>query len=132
MIKKHLKQTPREMAMLAALRSDMHVFKNSAVIVDRDGNVITTGVSRKDARWNFIEAKSVHAERDVIDKVAIRKLDGATIITCCLVFNRNRYKLHCAKPCPSCENLIRKTGIRYIIYSTTRGWIKIDLKKEEK
>ena len=97
-----------------AERSD-HLHHHCALVV-KHGRILSIGVNRN----------SNHAEEDAIGSLSSR-VKGATLYS----FRVKGNRLLLAKPCqhrfdgrPSCEELIRRAGIKWVIYSTSTGEMK--------
>lgn len=112
---------PFDVAKKIAGKTDPQVtrYLHSAVILDRKGRIIGTGVNHYVG--GLVTAydtglpleKTVHAEIHALQKVGIRKLQGATMIN----YMRTNVASALSKPCPNCMAIIQKLGFRKLYYS---------------
>lgn len=95
-----------------------HYF-HSSVILDRNGNMIGSGVNHWAGKQIYVPAegyidKTVHSEAHALTKVNIRRLNGAVIIN----YARTNVRTILSRPCPTCWEILKKLGFRKVIYST--------------
>lgn len=91
---------------LANTLIDKYQFPLGAVLVS-GGRIISLG-------WNRLE-NGVHAEMKAIMRARKSSLNKAILY----VARARRDQAHgCAKPCAKCEALIKKSGIKMVIYTT--------------
>lgn len=98
-------------------------FKLGAVVFNKD-RIVSAGYNRA-----FCVGESVQS--DCAEVLAIKKapsqlLDGADLLVCRV---RSSGTFGMAKPCPRCQSLIEKVGIRKVLYSTPDGWKSYLVKK---
>lgn len=112
---------PKEVARLIAGRTDPQVTKyfHSSVILDRQGRVIATGVNHFSGKFIFLEGegeldKTVHSEVHALQKVNIRRLDGAVIIN----YAKTNVASILARPCENCWTILAKLGFKKVFYTT--------------
>jgi deoxycytidylate deaminase len=93
--------------------------KHGSVIV-KGGRVISTGLNKERSHPRIVSSEhikdhcSVHAEIDAIKKA--KDVSGATIY----VARVNRHgEQRDSKPCSRCYEVIRNSGIKKIIYTTS-------------
>ena len=85
-------------------------------IVGRGHNVsLSTGKKHGDGK---------HAEMAAIGNTTARHRKDSTVIVCRI--NRSG-DIRMAKPCVKCQTIMKKIGIRKVIYSTNFGWDKMFL-----
>ncbi len=93
--------------------------KHGSVIV-KGGRVISTGLNKERSHPRIVSSEhikdhcSVHAEIDAIKKA--KDVSGATIYVARV--NR-RGEQRDSKPCSRCYEVIRNSGIKKIIYTTS-------------
>lgn len=87
-------------------------FKLGAVVFNND-RIISAGYNRS------FDGGSNCAEVLAIRKAPSALLNGTTILVCRV---RSSGTFGMSKPCRRCKSLIKKSGIRRVIYSTPDGW----------
>lgn len=93
--------------------------KHGSVIV-KGGRVISTGINKERSHPRIVSSEhikdhcSVHAEVDAIKKA--KDVSGATIYVARV--NR-RGEARDSRPCKRCYEVIRKNGIKKIVYTTS-------------
>jgi deoxycytidylate deaminase len=92
----------------AVAKQSNHKFAHHAVFVMRGGNMLAHGHNR-DTR---------HAEVNALNKLWPNKRKGTTVIS--VRYTRSGY-MACAKPCPKCEEYLRKSGVKTVYYSDDNG-----------
>lgn len=66
----------------------------------------------------------IHAEIDALNKTPFRYRSDSIVYVCRI----NRLgELMLAKPCSSCQTIMRKLGVKYVWYSYSDGWKKMIL-----
>lgn len=99
--------------------SDHTQHRMSCVIVDKN-RIISEGYNqiKTDVKSNH-PYKSTHAELDAIVDAKNKDIKGCTAY----VYRMNRNgELSNAKPCPSCENLLKLAGIRKVYFTNNNSW----------
>lgn len=112
-----------DIAMTASKKST-YFHKLGAVIVKK-GKILSVGFNKPHKthpRSNTL-FKTIHAEFDAILQCDERDLKGATIY----VLRNAKSGLHMAKPCSCCMELIRRVGIKRIIYTVKGGLEEINV-----
>lgn len=103
---------------------------HSSVILDRKGKIIGQGVNH--FRGNIISTpegpiqKTIHSEIHALEKVNIRRLEGATIVN----YGKTNVASILSRPCDNCWAILQKLGFRKVFY-TVRADIHKPLWKEE-
>lgn len=90
-------------------------------VVVKKGRVLSTGYN--EIRWNQrLRKENIHAEESAIVKLLqarrLSSLHGADIYVSRITPGG---RSGIAKPCPTCQNLIKAVGIRRIFYTTDGG-----------
>lgn len=125
---------PFDTARKLASDSDPKVtrYLHASVILDRHGRIIGQGknhfVGNKvlTEEGTYID-KTVHSEAHALQKVDIRKLEGAVIIN----YGRTNVAAILARPCPNCWTILSKLGFKKVFY-TVRSNINKPLWREER
>lgn len=66
----------------------------------------------------------IHAEISAINNTTAKYRKGSVLVVGRV--NKNS-ELAIAKPCQSCETILKKLGVKRVWYSTELGWQKMDL-----
>jgi pyrimidine deaminase RibD-like protein len=89
-----------------------HKFRHG-VVVTRGGAVVAIG-------YNHCET---HAEYHALSKLWPSERRGLTLWS---VRISNSGKLNMARPCPTCMELLKKSGIRKVYFSNSKGEIELE------
>lgn len=84
-------------------------YKVSCVLVDRNGNVVSTGFNFMSVNSKKYGTFSIHAEMNALSKVR-KPSNNLTAF----IYRKNGRPIH---PCPTCLNLLRAYGIKNIWHS---------------
>jgi deoxycytidylate deaminase len=87
-----------------------------AAIEDRTGRIVSWG-------WNSMgpDGYGLHAEHHAIQRANKRRFEGATIYVASV--RRRNGKVITSKPCPDCQRLIDKWGLRVAWRDNKGDWI---------
>lgn len=96
-----------------ALRSE-EKFKHGAIILDKKGNIISSGFNHKVDYYNH--KFTIHAEIDAINKIIKNQYDLNNILIVIRINKNNELKM--SKPCKDCEKYIVMNKIRKVYYSS--------------
>lgn len=107
------------MARLSELRS-----RHGAVIADRQGNILGRGHNVYEGGLSTTHAEVV-AIGDAIhnDESVFRGDRGQLTLYSCRALGTGQHG--CALPCGECEALIRKVGIKRVVYTGSDGGIEL-------
>lgn len=100
-----------------------HPWYKLACIIYKKKKIVSIGYNQiKTHTKSPDEWKMLHAEVHSILGADPADLEGATAF----VYKENRKgKVGTAKPCKTCENLLRSVGIKHIFYTDTEGVKKV-------
>lgn len=101
-------------AIKVAKRSTIKRFKTGAVIVDRNGAIVSLGWSHMTDR-RMAQYYSMHAELHAILRAEKSRLKGATMYVATIVGKSGN--VTSAKPCPACEGVIASVGIKDVVFT---------------
>jgi len=112
------------LAIRAAKRGIHEEYPVGAVIVDKN-RVVSTGFNNQHKTHPMIKAidphRTLHAEIHAIIRSGRCELQDATVI----VYRQSKTgKMAMAKPCPTCQALLKEHGVSRMIYSTPEGWAR--------
>lgn len=85
-----------------------HPCHRHAAMVFRGGNIVATGSNHE----------TIHAEVQALKKLWPDHRVGTTVMS--IRMTRGGV-LGMAKPCPACEDFMRKAGVKKVIYSNNHG-----------
>lgn len=109
-----------ETARLLANKSDPLVTRyiHASVILDRKGRIIGQGKNHYRGKMILSDegtyiSKTVHSEVHALEKVDIRRLNGATMIN----YGRTNVAAILSRPCNNCLAILKKLGFRKIFYT---------------
>lgn len=124
-----------ELARAQALCSDFDQTKLGAVVIYK-GRVISTGwnsqekthpLQKRMNRYRGFDPdesntnNTIHAEMSALIKIRHLDIDWNKVSVFVYRVKKDGSK-GLARPCPGCENFMRKLGIRQVYYSTNNGW----------
>lgn len=108
------------LAKKAAIRGEHRQHKVGAVIVNRAGNVISMGFNSYKSHPLMGPLKTLHAEVSAVTKVKNKQdLQGAEIF---VYRGYKDGKNAMSKPCPICEGILRRYGVKRVYYTTHGGF----------
>lgn len=92
-------------------------YRHSSVILDRKGRIISVGRNHYTGKVIHTDEgpikKTIHSEIHALTQVNIRRLEGATIIN----YARTNVASILAKPCPNCNEVLKKLGFKKVFYT---------------
>lgn len=95
-----------------ALKST-HRFRLGCIITDRRGRILARGFNQiKTHPMSNTDYKTLHAECDAARKL----IDGYDLYAYIGRIKKNGLP-GLAKPCPCCQQLLKKSGVKYVWYS---------------
>lgn len=95
-----------DIAKRTADKSDVK-HKVSCILIDDNGNIVTTGYNHHSIRSKRLGRNTIHAECDALSKV--RKPSSNLTM---FLYRHNNNPIH---PCPCCVELIKAYGIKEVI-----------------
>jgi pyrimidine deaminase RibD-like protein len=100
-------------------KKSYYKIKIGAVVVYKN-KIVGKGYNRVHSTGSPIE--SDHAEKVALFNTKARYREGSTVYVGRLSSND---QLAMAKPCPKCQTIMRKMGVKYVWYSSCEGWTRI-------
>lgn len=100
-------------------------YLHASVILDREGRIIGTGKNHFAGYKVLTEEgvyidKTVHSEAHALQRVDIRRLEGAVIIN----YGRTNTSAILSRPCPNCWAILYKLGFKKVFYTTRSNLMK--------
>ena len=108
-----------ELAKRMARKSNHYQYKLGCVIVNR-GRIVGIGINKlKTHPRSWHDYSMIHAELDAILSVPVADLKDATVY----VYRQTKAgELALAKPCRTCQKMLRDCNIRKVCYTTDGGY----------
>lgn len=103
-----------------AKKNEIDNYRHAAAII-KGGRIIAVGVNSNKAGClidPIYENKGVHAELDAICKLTEKQIRGSTLYVAGWSRANN---LILSKPCPKCQEYIKKFDLKAVYYSTPDG-----------
>ncbi|OAI40398.1 hypothetical protein AYO39_01455 [Actinobacteria bacterium SCGC AG-212-D09] len=115
-------------AIAVAARSPHRRYQTGAILIGRDGAVITNGWAHP-PQGTFARYWSMHAELHALHRAGHHDLRGAGCALASIA--RRSGRPASARPCWECARLLRDAGVRYVAYTTKAGVEQLDLNRAE-
>lgn len=112
----------------ATKRSTHRRHQTGCVIVDKKGDILSTGCSHASS-LRMSELHSIHAEIHALGRGRYENLQGATAFICTMA--RKSGNIVYSAPCMTCAIALRSAGILNVVYSNKiGGFQRMDLEKQ--
>lgn len=114
------------LAKECSVLSDHHAHKLGSVILTSDRKVLSKGYNLRykthPIMKQYMSLKTIHAELSAILNVKNKSLlNGATMV----VYRQSKDgKVANARPCSTCEQILKSFGFKTIIYTINNGFAK--------
>ena len=94
-----------------------HAQYNVVAIIFKKDKIISIGVNSPKTHPIITSPKTLHAELNAVIKAKKQNIRGASIFT---IRTTHSGKLGMAKPCPTCESILRDRGINHVLFTNSK------------
>jgi len=96
--------------------------KRMGAVVVNSKRIVGKGYNKVHSTGLLLDGK--HAELEALYNTKAKNREGSVVYVCRIT---KLGELALAKPCPACQTVMKKMGVKYVWYSTDADWIRMSL-----